>query len=331
MKFCKNLQRVVDISDPEWAPYWTNYKMMKKLIKELPTLVPADAARESSDEESPSNQNRKPPAPKSNETMGQFPGERAFFKVLNAELRKAVHFFDKAVQEFTIREERVREGILIMKKPGYVMVSDRWSSLAKSLYKLYKDLLLLETYAIMTYCSFSKILKKHDKMTGYNTRANFMTKYVNNANFTHYPSVLRMIKRCEEFYSDVAANLAREGKEGLYEDERLFINMIQNLNKQVMGTAAAEGAPGSDSGGEQSVESDSSRSNADSIKSATKALSRGPSVASVSHGSIGESAQTTELRSIIESTTAANIASTTTTVADDALTMDRLSKRLKTE
>lgn len=29
MKFCKNLQRVVDISDPEWAPYWVNYKMLK--------------------------------------------------------------------------------------------------------------------------------------------------------------------------------------------------------------------------------------------------------------------------------------------------------------
>ena len=29
MKFCKNLQRVVDISDPEWSPYWVNYKMLK--------------------------------------------------------------------------------------------------------------------------------------------------------------------------------------------------------------------------------------------------------------------------------------------------------------
>ena len=304
-------------------------------MKELPTLVPGDAIKESSDEaeESPSNQRKKPsriPAPKSNETMGQFPGERAFFKVLNAELRKAVHFFDKAVQEFTIREERVREGILIMKKSGYVMVSDRWSSLAKSLYKLYKDLLLLETYAIMTYCSFSKILKKHDKMTGYNTRANFMTKYVNNANFTHYPAVLSMIKRCEELYTDVAANLVREGKEGLYEDERLFINMIQNLNKQVMGTAAAEGAPASgDSVSEQSIGSDSSTSN---VKSTTEAFSHESTVASKSRGSsTGESAQTTELRSIIESTTAANMAFTTTTVADDAMTVDRLSKRLKTE
>ena len=29
MKFGKNLQKVIDVSDPEWAPYWTNYKMLK--------------------------------------------------------------------------------------------------------------------------------------------------------------------------------------------------------------------------------------------------------------------------------------------------------------
>ena len=44
MKFCRNLQRVIDITDPEWAPYWTNYKMLKKFLKKLPSLVPADAA-----------------------------------------------------------------------------------------------------------------------------------------------------------------------------------------------------------------------------------------------------------------------------------------------
>jgi hypothetical protein len=44
MKFCKNLQQVVDISDPEWAPYWTNYKMLKVSIfrastPPFPTIV----------------------------------------------------------------------------------------------------------------------------------------------------------------------------------------------------------------------------------------------------------------------------------------------------
>lgn len=36
MKFGKQLARVIDSSDPEWAPYWVNYKLLKKKLKELP-------------------------------------------------------------------------------------------------------------------------------------------------------------------------------------------------------------------------------------------------------------------------------------------------------
>ena len=174
--------------------------------------------------------------------MGKSPGEIAFFKLLHAEFKKATKFFGRAQEEFAIREERVREGMEIMKQPNSIMVNEKWSLLAKSIFRLYKDLLLLETYAIMTYCAFSKILKKHDKMTGYDTRAAFMTNVVNAANFTNYPKVLEMISRCEGLYAEVADHLIREGKEGLYEDERLFINMIHRLNEQVLDTAESEGA-----------------------------------------------------------------------------------------
>jgi len=307
MKFCKNLQRVVDISDPEWAPYWTNYKMLKKLIKELSSLIPADevkvalpakskseegkihqdeihlstaaSAKLSSDihqnycdktEEHQNNATTKLPSvgsrqyldvalptgssintfnaastgtsstssqqqqPQDTESIGKSPGEVAFFKLLHSEFKKASRFFDRATEEFTIREERVREGMDIMRQPNSIMVNEKWGLMAKSIYRLYKDLLLLETFAIMTYCSFSKILKKHDKVTGYETRNAFMSNIVNKANFTHYPTVLSMITRCERFYEEVSANLLREGKEGLYEDERLFINMINRLNEQVL-------------------------------------------------------------------------------------------------
>jgi len=299
MKFCKNLQRVVEISDPEWAPYWTNYKMLKKLIKELPSLVPADdALRPAQRARSESNEKSRPGSPSSVESsaasvvsakqqhgdkttekkrkqadlgddsfvqhedfkaavetinivdssnsvkaIGQSPGEVAFFKLIHAEFKKATHFFNKAQEEFIIREERVREGMEIMKKPNSIMVNEKWSLLAKSLYRLYKDLLLLETFAIMTYCSFSKILKKHDKVTGFNTRNAFMANVVNNANFTSYPVILEMINRCEELYEQVSDLLLKEGKEGLYEDERLFINMIHRLNEQVMDSANDEGIP----------------------------------------------------------------------------------------
>lgn len=166
--------------------------------------------------------------------MGRNPGEIAFFKLLHSEFKKACHFFAKAEHEFIIREERVREGMEIMKRPNSIMVNEKWSMLAKSIYRLYKDLLLLETFAIMTYCSFSKILKKHDKVTGHQTRSAFMANIVGSANFTNYPKVLEMISRCERLYEDVSNRLLQEGKQGLYEDERLFINMISRLNDQTL-------------------------------------------------------------------------------------------------
>ena len=39
MKFAKNLQRVVEIADPEWAPYWPNYKMLKVRLLPFPLFV----------------------------------------------------------------------------------------------------------------------------------------------------------------------------------------------------------------------------------------------------------------------------------------------------
>lgn len=276
MKFCRNLQRVIDITDPEWAPYWTNYKMLKKFLKAL--VPPEDATEppmvgdselprsgspnsdhsgdagndnkdkasfdqnESSAAASPSRIGRAA-APSSAAQMIRNPGEVAFFKLLNSELKKAIHFFDQAQLEIEIREARVREGIDIMRKANSLMVNEKWSLMAKSLYRLYKDLLLLETYAIMTYCSFSKILKKHDKVTKHNTRIAFMKNVVNKANFTHYPKLLGMITRCETLYEEVSQSLILEGKSGLYEDERLFINMIHRLNEQVLNSAEGEGAP----------------------------------------------------------------------------------------
>lgn len=48
-----------------------------------------------------------------------------------------------------------------------------------------------------------------------------------------------MISHCEQMYEDVSARLMQEGKEGLYEDERLFINMISRLNEQALETEDA--------------------------------------------------------------------------------------------
>lgn len=264
------------------------------MIKELPSLIPnsdnngADSpfpTAESSDvpvEKKNSPQDKKVNVPSSTtgttatqnskketrkENMGKSPGEIAFFKLLHSELKKATTFFERAKQEFTIREARVREGIEIFRKPNMTMVSDKWSIMAKSIYRLYKDLLLLELYAIMTYTSFSKILKKHDKVTGYETRIAFMANVVNKASFVHYPDLLVMIQRAQKLFEEVSHKLMVEGNSALCEDEKLFISMIHRFYGQIMDKAVQEGAPDADirsirtfSDSSSSVEVSSSRS-----------------------------------------------------------------------
>jgi hypothetical protein len=166
--------------------------------------------------------------------IGKSPGEVAFFKMLHAELKKAEHFFDQATDEYLIREKRVKGGLGIMKQQNTLKANEMWRFQSQSINRLYKDLLLLETFGIMTYCGFSKILKKHDKVTGYSTRNKFMEGMVNNASFTHYPRVMGMISRCESLYDEVSDILLREGKKSLSEDERLFISMIRRLNDQML-------------------------------------------------------------------------------------------------
>lgn len=168
------------------------------------------------------------------QSIATSPGEKAFFRLLHFELKKTQKFFSQTQKELQIREERVREGFDVMKRPHPFMVNDKWLSVAKSVYNLYKDLILLETYAIMAYCSFSKILKKHDKVTGYETRKAFMMRLVNKTEFVSYPTLIEMISRTESLHDEVSLNFHVKGKEGLSEDERLFINMIHRLNSQIM-------------------------------------------------------------------------------------------------
>lgn len=268
MKFCKNLQQVIDISDPAWAPFWLNYKGLKKMLKDLPTFADAARVYEGLDSESSSidestssirhqqggdrttekysakrnheEMSSHSPEPQhvassSTTSLGQCPGEVAFFKYLHSELQKVTFFFEETTKEYKIREQRLRRGMEIIKAQSRSMVDDRWGTMSRAMYTLYRDLLLLETFAIMTYVGFSKILKKHDKVTGYRTCTAYMESIVNKANFTHYPEVMAIISRVQSLHEDVSKRLEHEGKKALSEDEQLFISMIQRVNEEVLG------------------------------------------------------------------------------------------------
>ena len=267
MKFCKSLQRVAAISDPSYAPYWTNYKLLKKLIKAISgrdaasvgtslsedvtdhtslaspqtsprlsgrTSAAAAAASPSEAPLSPAAQREKVPVWEveaenilsHNTGIRNNPREVAFFRLVHAEVKKAQNFFDKVERECLVRTQVVSVGMEILKKPQACMVRDRWSVISRAIFFLYRDLLLLETFAIMTYFSFSKILKKHDKVTGYTTRDSFMVNIVNKANFTNYPGLIDLIAQCQALYSEASEKLTQD----LHEDERLFLDMVNEWN-----------------------------------------------------------------------------------------------------
>ena len=109
-----------------------------------------------------------------------------------------------------------------------------WTRLLSSCVNFYKEVLLLENYAIMNYCGFSKILKKHDKLTGYTTREAYLKNVVNQQKFTHFPFVLELLKSMEKLFEAMHSAVPIEA------EEKLFIDAIRGLNYQAERLQAQE-------------------------------------------------------------------------------------------
>jgi len=199
------------------------------------------------------------------DSLGGHPSEVAFFHMVHAELVKAMRFFERIHQEYTFRVSRLHEGsqyVLSATQARPLLPHAPWSALAKSAYQVYRDLLLLETYAIMTYCAFSKILKKHDKHTGRSTKIAFMQSMVNKANFSNTQQLQAMITGVQEKYNEASEGLVHRSNNQLGEDERLFLHMVSSLNRQCASAAhqaelaPSVGAPGNDEGESSSSDED---------------------------------------------------------------------------
>lgn len=258
----------MQLADPAWSPYWLNYKLLKKKLKSLPTYGESTGSKAGGDSETdesttaanvpkeqhvgdatieeisesskrPSKRPRKVLEESQAEDNGDLstplrrsPEEIDFFKALHAELKKAQFFFDEATKEHRVRLKRMTMGVSVVKLQSRSMMEDKWATMSRAMYLLYKDLLLLETFAIMTYVGFSKILKKHDKVTGFRTCSQYMSNIVGGANFTHYPQVMEMITESQRLYEEISQEMEQEGRQVLSEDEHLFINMISKVNME---------------------------------------------------------------------------------------------------
>ncbi|KAF1780925.1 SPX domain [Phytophthora cactorum] len=181
MKFGKGLLQEILQSNPEWAPFWLNYKILKKRIKAV-TRAAHHAANQRDISESEL--------------------EVAFFRDLQAELKKISLFYAAEEKRCSFRYQQLRSVLKNLKKREKIEASEA-QRLMFAFVHFYRECIRLENFAVMNYQGFSKILKKHDKMTGYNTRSKYMRRKVNLSSFSSYPSLLQILSSTEDMFHEV--------------------------------------------------------------------------------------------------------------------------------
>jgi len=180
MKFGKELLRAVAASESVVsADTWLDYKVLKKMLKGMPPAAETD--------------NSIPDA----EKIINSKGEREFFKALSTELRKVeTRFADLKAKSLALAEE--------FSSPAVLSIPMRANELQERLTRCasaHLFVLLVENYAVLNYCGFTKILKKHDKLRSTDTKVRFMSKMVNDRNFAKFDDVRAALEKLESTFA----------------------------------------------------------------------------------------------------------------------------------
>jgi len=189
MKFGKELLRAVAASEAVVsADKWLDYKVLKKMLKRMPPTedndnsVPETAKIINSDE------------------------EREFFRMLANELRKVeTRFAELKSRSLHLAEEYSTPNVLATpKRPSELQ--ERLTRCASA----HLFVLLVENYAVLNYCGFTKILKKHDKLRSTQTKVKYMSKMVNDRNFAKFDDVRAALEKLETTFEALSRMAAEE-------------------------------------------------------------------------------------------------------------------------
>ncbi|CAI5706844.1 unnamed protein product [Peronospora farinosa] len=192
MKFGKVLQQSTQMSPNAWEIYWADYKLLKKIIK--------DCAQIKKEEKLQGDKliKIKPSAKEDNDSIRQSQDEMNFFRTLRVEIKKIADFFIKEQAKHTSQVTAIN--VSFQQLQANPKSTEAKTRLMKDCVALYKELLLLENFAVMNFCGISKILKKHDKWTGYATRNKFMHTILMKQPFATYEPLLQMIDCLEHVF-----------------------------------------------------------------------------------------------------------------------------------
>lgn len=185
MKFGKSLLRESVQGNPEWAPFWLDYKHLKMRIKAVIRAAHhATNQRDISDSKLEVN----------------------FFRDLQVELKKISLFYAAKEKRCCVRLRQLRSLHKSLQKQSKIETFELLRLLFAFVH-FYRNCIRLENYAVINYQGFSKILKKHDKVTGYNTRSKYMRRKVNLSSFSGYPNLLHVLSSTEDMFYEVERDI----------------------------------------------------------------------------------------------------------------------------
>ncbi|DBA04970.1 TPA: hypothetical protein N0F65_006972 [Lagenidium giganteum] len=195
MKFGKVLLQSQRMSSSSWEAAWFDYKLLKKIIKDC-----AQIKKETQMEGDKLVKKKiKPCAREDNDSIRRSADEMNFFRTLRREIKKIADFFVKEQARYTAQVADIEAMYNELKlAPSEATKTE----MMKCCVTMYKELLLLENFAVMNFCGVSKILKKHDKWTGYATRHKFMHTILMKQPFSTYCPLLQMINRLEQIFME---------------------------------------------------------------------------------------------------------------------------------
>ena len=167
MKFGKTLLAAMEASKETIDPdLWMDYKKLKKQLKSLALLTAAVEIKQ---------------------------GEHNFFVFFQSELKKVELKFQEL-----IAEARSKSAHVLSPSPSSKtdVKTEQVECMDAHMY-----VLLVENYAVLNYCAFAKILKKHDKCTNRATREKVMGKAVNNLKFADVRELRDLLVRIEQHFN----------------------------------------------------------------------------------------------------------------------------------
>lgn len=129
--------------------------------------------------------------------------DRDFFKDVMKEMKKTSFFFDSSERSCLIRRARILAGIKILKGEGSRLTKSEWTRMLTACVRFYKDAVLIENYAVLHLAGFSKIIKKHDKITGFQTKEIFLRNVVSRQNFVRHSFFTTLLSESEALFNEL--------------------------------------------------------------------------------------------------------------------------------